>query len=101
MRHLKVFLLLLAAGVPAGPILNYAEALGSDHAKERGMVMEIDHPVEEKVRSIGFPVKLSETPQQVRLPPPLLGEHTEAVLAELGMDTKAIAALRDEGAFAP
>ena len=93
--------LLLAAGVPAGPILNYAEALGSDHAKERGMVMEIDHPVEEKVRSIGFPVKLSDTPQQVRMPPPLLGEHTEAVLAELGMDKNAIAALRDEGAFAP
>ena len=72
--------LLLAVGIPAGPILNYAEALGSDHAKERGMVMEIDHPVEERVKSIGFPVKLSETPQRVRMPPPLLGEHTEAVL---------------------
>ena len=64
------------------------------------MVMEIDHPVEEKVKSIGFPVKLSETPQRVRMPPPLLGEHTEAVLAELGIEENAIAKLRDEGAFA-
>ena len=60
--------------------------------------MEIDHPVEGKVKSIGFPVKLSETKQRVRLPPPLLGEHTQQILTELGVDDKTRAALIAEGA---
>jgi crotonobetainyl-CoA:carnitine CoA-transferase CaiB-like acyl-CoA transferase len=89
--------ILLAAGIPAGPILNYAEALASDHAKAREAVMEFTHPVEGKVKSIGFPVKLSETKQRVRLPPPLLGEHNDAILAELGIDEKTCAQLRAEG----
>jgi formyl-CoA transferase len=88
---------LLEAGVPAGPILNYEEALGSEHARARDVVMDLDHPVEGTVKSIGFPIKLSETHQRVRLPPPLLGEHTDAVLAELGLDR---AALEEDGAFA-
>ena len=91
--------LLLAAGVLAGPILNYAQALGADHTLAREAVMEIDHPVEGKVKSIGFPVKLSETKQRVRLPPPLLGEHTEEILKELGIDEAGRAALRAEGAI--
>ena len=87
---------LLAVGIPAGPILDYAEALASDHAAARNMVMEIDHPVEGKVRTIGFPVKMNGTPQTVRRPPPLLGEHTAAIVAELGLDEPA---LRAKGAF--
>ena len=90
---------LLANGIPAGPILTYPEAFGSEHAKVRGMRMEIDHPVEGKVPNIGFAVKLSGTPQQVRRHPPLLGEHTEEVLAEAGMGAAEIARLRQEGAF--
>ncbi|MBK6006334.1 CoA transferase [Ramlibacter ginsenosidimutans] len=90
---------LLANGIPAGPILSYPEAFGSEHAKVRGMRMEIDHPVEGKVPNIGFAVKLSGTPQQVRRHPPLLGEHTEEVLAEAGLDGARIAQLREEGAF--
>jgi crotonobetainyl-CoA:carnitine CoA-transferase CaiB-like acyl-CoA transferase len=91
---------LLAAGIPAGPILNYQEALASPQAQERGIVMEIDHPVEGKVKSIGFPVKMSETHQRVRLPPPLLGAHTEEVLVELGFDDAARQRFASEGAFA-
>jgi crotonobetainyl-CoA:carnitine CoA-transferase CaiB-like acyl-CoA transferase len=90
--------ILLAAGIPAGPILNYAEALASEHAQARAVVMEMDHPVEGKVKSIGFPVKLSETNQRVRLPPPLLGQHNDEILAELGIDEKTRAQLRAEGA---
>jgi formyl-CoA transferase len=91
---------LLEAGLPAGPILTYPEAFGSEHAKARGMRMEIDHPVEGKVPNIGFPVKLSGTPQQVRRHPPLLGEHNEEVLAELGIGAQERAALAAGGAFA-
>jgi len=90
---------LLAHGIPAGPILSYPEAFGSEHAAARGVRMEIDHPVEGKVPNIGFPVKLSRTPQQVRRHPPLLGEHTSEVLAELDMDEEEQARLRAQGAF--
>lgn len=76
---------LLAAGIPAGPINDYAEALGNEHSEAREMVMEIDHPIEGRVRNIGFPVKLRGTPQQVRRHPPLLGEHRDEILAELGL----------------
>ncbi len=90
---------LLDAGIPAGPILSYPEAFGSEHAKARNMRMEIDHPVEGKVPNIGFAVKLSGTPQQVRRHPPLLGEHTAEVLAELGIDAGEQSTLRAQGAF--
>ena len=92
---------LLDAGLPAGPIYDYAQTLDNDHARHRNVVMEIDHPVEGKVRSIGFPVKLSGTPQQVRMPPPLLGAHTEEIVTELGFGAEALEKLRAAGAFAP
>jgi formyl-CoA transferase len=90
----------LDAGVPAGPINDFGAALASDHAQARNMVQEIDHPVEGRIKALGFPVKLSETPQQVRLHPPLLGEHTQSIVDELGLGGEA-AALERDGAFAP
>ena len=90
---------LLAAGIPAGPILTYPEAFESEHGRHRKMRIEIDHPIEGKVPNIGFAVKFLGTPQQVRLPPPLLGEHTDAVLAELGIDASQCATLAAQGAF--
>lgn len=80
---------LLDAGIPAGPILSYPEAFGSEHAQHRGMCMEIDHPNEGKVKNIGFPVKLLGTPQRVRRHPPLLGEHNEELRAELAAKRQA------------
>ena len=76
---------LLDAGIPAGPILDYAEALGNEHAQARNMVMPITHPVEGEVKNIGFPVKLRGTPQEVRRHPPLLDEHRAEILRELGI----------------
>jgi formyl-CoA transferase len=90
---------LLEAGIPAGPILSYPEAFDSEHGKARRMKMEIEHPIEGKVPNIGFAVKLSETPQQVRRHPPRLGEHTAEVLKELGISDEERAALEAQGAF--
>jgi crotonobetainyl-CoA:carnitine CoA-transferase CaiB-like acyl-CoA transferase len=90
---------LLAAGIPAGPICNLEQALNSEHAKAREAVMEFDHPVEGRVKSIGFPVKLSETKQRVRRHPPLLGEHNAEILTELGVDAAGMEELRAEGAI--
>jgi crotonobetainyl-CoA:carnitine CoA-transferase CaiB-like acyl-CoA transferase len=91
---------LLEAGIPAGPILTYPEAFEGEHGTARHMKMEIDHPIEGKVPNIGFAVKLSGTPQQVRRHPPLLGEHNGEVLAELGIGDEERSQLEAQGAFA-
>jgi crotonobetainyl-CoA:carnitine CoA-transferase CaiB-like acyl-CoA transferase len=90
---------LLAVGIPAGPICNLEQALNSEHARAREVVMEMDHPVEGRIKSIGFPVKLSETKQRVRRHPPLLGEHNTEILTELGLDEAGMDELRAEGAI--
>ena len=90
---------LLDAGIPAAPIYDYAQALDNEHARARGAVMEIDHPVEGKARSLGFPMKMTGTPQQVRRPPPLLGQHNEEILGELGLGPAEIERLQAGGAF--
>ncbi|MBI5277146.1 MAG: CoA transferase [Burkholderiales bacterium] len=90
---------LLANGIPAGPILSYPEAFDSEHGRARQMRMEIDHPVEGKVPNIGFAVKLSGTPQQVRRHPPRLGEHNDEVLEELGISAAEREQLASQGAF--
>jgi crotonobetainyl-CoA:carnitine CoA-transferase CaiB-like acyl-CoA transferase len=74
---------LLAAGVPAAPILDYGEAVASEQAEAREMVMMVKHPAEGEFRSLGFPVKMRGTPQEVRMPPPLLDEHGDAIRQEL------------------
>jgi crotonobetainyl-CoA:carnitine CoA-transferase CaiB-like acyl-CoA transferase len=74
---------LLAAGVPAGPIYNYEQALASDHIAAREMVLNVPHPVEGSFRALGFPVKMRGTPQQVRHAPPLLDQHGAEIREEL------------------
>ncbi len=92
---------LLAQGIPAGPILDYPRAFASEHGQHRKMKIEIDHPLEGKVPNIGFAVKMQGTPQQVRRHPPLLGEHTEEVLREIGFNTEDLKAFETAGAFSP
>ena len=88
---------LLRAGVPAGPIYRMNEVMEDPQVRHREMVVEIEHPRAGRVRVNGVPVKFSETPGAVVAPPPLLGEHSEAVLVELGCDAEEIAALRRGG----
>lgn len=85
------------AGVPSGPINNLAEVLALPQVRHRGMIQEVEHPAIGKLRMIGNPVTLSETPSAVRKAPPLLGEDTDAVLTELGYTEADIAAFKDKG----
>ncbi len=82
------------AEVPAGPIRDIVEAFASPEAIARGMTVEMEHPAWGVIRQVGVPFELSATPATIRTPPPLLGEGTDEILAELGYDDAAIAALR-------
>ena len=88
-----------AADVPCGPVNDVLAAFAQPQARARQMDTSIEHPVLGHVRQAGLPYKLAGTPATIRRPPPLLGEHTDEVLAQLGYDETAIAALRSEGAI--
>ncbi|WP_286902538.1 CaiB/BaiF CoA transferase family protein [Vreelandella sedimenti] len=85
------------AGVPAGPINNFAQAMEDPHYQERGMIQEMEHPVIGTMKTIGFPGKLSRTPAQIRRPAPLYAQHTNEVLEQLGIDKSRCDALRERG----
>jgi formyl-CoA transferase len=86
------------AGLPCGPINDIPEVFAHPQAEARELVLESEHPTAGKVRFPGFPYKLSETPAQVRLPPPRLGEHTQEVLVDLlGHSPEAVADFRARG----
>ncbi|MCC6317559.1 MAG: CoA transferase [Gemmatimonadaceae bacterium] len=76
----------LATGVPAGPIHDLAQTLEDPHTHARRMVETVQHPGIGSVRTLGFPVKFSDTPPRVRRPPPALGEHGHEVRRELGRE---------------
>ena len=70
------------AGVPAGPVMDHVAALSDPHCVARDMVQEVEHPSAGRMKTLGVPVKLSRTAGAVRRPAPILGEHTDEVLAE-------------------
>ena len=87
------------ANVPVGPINALDEVFADPVIRHLGLIAEVDHPTAGRVRAPGIPVRLSGTPASVRRHPPLLGEHTDEVLAELGYTTQEIAGLRRGGAI--
>jgi crotonobetainyl-CoA:carnitine CoA-transferase CaiB-like acyl-CoA transferase len=88
-----------AAGVPVGPVNRIGDMLADPQVAAREMVVEVEHPRAGRVKTLGTPVKFSETPGDVRRPAPLLGEHTREVLTELGYSAAQIDALQQEGAI--
>ena len=83
---------LLAAGLPAGPVMAVDQALAAEHTAARAMVTELG-----EYRGLGTPIKLSRTPGGTRTPPPRFAEHTEEVMIEHGYTAGEIAELRNEG----
>ena len=88
------------AGVPNGPINTVDKVVADPQVLAREMIMEIDHPVEGKLKVPGIPIKLSETPGDIRMTSPLLGQHTEEILKELlNYDDAKIDELKKENTF--
>jgi crotonobetainyl-CoA:carnitine CoA-transferase CaiB-like acyl-CoA transferase len=86
------------AGVPCGPINDLAQMFQDPQVLARGLAVSIAHPLAGSVPQVASPIRLSETPVEYRQAPPLLGEHTEAVLEEvLGLDGEAVQQLRGAG----
>jgi len=84
-----------AAKVPCGAINHLGEVFADPHVQSRGMTVTMPHPLTDSLRLVASPMKLSATPVQYRRPPPLLGEHTNEVLHELGWSEDEIEALRN------
>jgi crotonobetainyl-CoA:carnitine CoA-transferase CaiB-like acyl-CoA transferase len=88
--------LLVTAGVPASPVNSVGRMVADKQIVARDMIVEQDHPTAGKIRVVGVPVKLSDTPGGVRTPAPLLGQHTAEVIGGLGYRDK-LETLKREG----
>jgi crotonobetainyl-CoA:carnitine CoA-transferase CaiB-like acyl-CoA transferase len=86
-----------AAKVPCGPINDLADVFADPQVRQRGMTVDVPHPLAGSVRLVASPMKLSATPVRYERAPPLLGADTERILAELGLDAAAIDSLRRAG----
>ena len=89
--------LLSEAGVPVGPINTVDEALELPQLRARQMVVDLPHPVQGSVRTLGSPIKLSRTPATLRHASPTQGDHTTAILTALGRSVDEIERLVAEG----
>jgi len=84
------------AGVPCGPIYTIDKIFSDPQVLHRQMLKELDHPKAGKIKVTGIPVKLSDTPGEVKTAPPLLGQHTQEILSELGYNNRDVEKLRQE-----
>ncbi|MBI3492041.1 MAG: CoA transferase [Acidobacteria bacterium] len=90
--------LLEANDIPCGPINDYAQVFADPQVVAREMIVNVDHPTLGPLTTLGSPIKMSGTPPDVTRRAPMLGEHTDEVLAEAGLSKDEIAALRQSGA---
>jgi crotonobetainyl-CoA:carnitine CoA-transferase CaiB-like acyl-CoA transferase len=91
---------MVAAGLPCGPVNTIDQAFADAQVRARGMRVELEHPVAGVLPVLASPLRLSASPVAYQRAPPLLGQHTESVLAELlGLDAQRIAGLRAAGAI--
>jgi crotonobetainyl-CoA:carnitine CoA-transferase CaiB-like acyl-CoA transferase len=88
-----------AAKVPSGPINDLAYVFSDPQVQHREMTVQMPHPLSDALRLVASPMKFSATPVQYRRPPPLLGEHTAQVLAELGLSADEVDALKRANAI--
>lgn len=88
---------LKAGGVPCGPLNFPPEAMFEPQLVDNGFVVELEHPLFGPYRTFGPPIKMDETPTAIRSSAPLLDEHTDSVLAELGFSQEEIGRLRSNG----
>ena len=89
-----------AIGIPAGPLNSFEDTLAMPQVKARELVRQLDHPRAGRVNYIANPVRFSGDPVAATRPPPLLAEHTDEVLREIGLTEERIAELRGAGAIA-
>jgi formyl-CoA transferase len=94
----EVLDLLNAHDIPCGPILSTKELIEDETLAELGSVVEVDHPERGRFKTVGCPLRLSDSPVEIA-PSPLLGEHTDEVLASLGYLPGQIEELREAGAI--
>ncbi len=88
-----------AAAVPCGPIYTVDQVFADPQAEHYKLSQRVPHPTLGEVDQVGFPYAMSGTPCEIRLAPPLLGQHNDEVLSDLGYGSAQIAAFRDEGAI--
>jgi formyl-CoA transferase len=90
--------ILVGASIPCGPVNDMGSLFSDPQVRHRDMVAEVPHPTIGRLRLAGVPIKYSETPGQVRLAPPLLGQHTDEILSSvLELSEERIAELRRDG----
>jgi formyl-CoA transferase len=97
MRTAEVVAALEAAEVPAGPVFNLAEVFADPQSEHLGLLETVKHPTAGEVSVTGFPWRCSQTPPTIRYPPPILGQHSEEVLAALGYGADDLAEMRASG----
>jgi crotonobetainyl-CoA:carnitine CoA-transferase CaiB-like acyl-CoA transferase len=85
------------AGVPCGPVNDFAQVFADPHVRLRGMEIKVDHPFEHSLSLIRNPIAFSGTPVKDYRAPPLLGEHTSEVLAAIGYDGGKLESLKKQG----